>query len=127
MDDGHKKIAAFGELSRIRTDVGVPVADGSVEIDTETAKYRKAGIISVRGGMMWIVPMLAAWMSISCSAETGSKDAKRNFEKEWQALIRAEKIDEARAVCEGWLKAETKNLPLAEAHKCLANVVLSTA
>lgn len=72
------------------------------------------------------VVLILGWMAIACSAETGSAGA-RDFGKEWQALVQSEKAAEARTLCEGWLKTEKKNLPLAEAHKCLANVELSTA
>jgi tetratricopeptide (TPR) repeat protein len=49
--------------------------------------------------------------------------AQETSPEQWQKLIRAGKIEEARALCSGWLNSPD-TLKKAEAHKCLSNVVL---
>jgi tetratricopeptide (TPR) repeat protein len=49
--------------------------------------------------------------------------AQETSTEQWQKLIRAGKTEEAKTLCTGWLTSPV-TLKKAEAHKCLANVVL---
>lgn len=45
---------------------------------------------------------------------------------EWAALVQGRELEQARALCEGWLTSGGDDATKAEAHKCLANVELAS-
>lgn len=69
--------------------------------------------------LLWI--LANALIVLNCWHRAPAQQEESN---EWQKLIAVEKYSEARALCSAWLDSPDATRK-AEAHKCLANVVLS--